>query len=94
MGNYLTEKEIVNIDSKIISNGIKNEIFASGFYLCNSISIEWYDLKEDEQDAFLEENAWEPFEGWLASDIWFEIQALAESVGRYINEQKEQDNGA
>ena len=57
MGNYLTEKEIVNIDSKIISNGIKNEIFASGFYLCNSISIEWYDLKEDEQDAFLEENA-------------------------------------
>ena len=50
---------------------------ASGFYQFEALPDNYRDLGEDEFHKLLEANAWQPFEGYLGSDIDEMIDALA-----------------
>jgi len=72
----LTESD--NVMSKTKNTYCNRMIWASGFYLSKTLPDNWE--KDDEIDEFVEANAWQPFEGWTASNIWSEIASLASSA--------------
>lgn len=49
---------------------------AAGFYLSKELPENWEDLDIDQQHQFINENAWEPFEGMPASEIEEEMTSL------------------
>ena len=54
--------------------------WASGFYLTEHIPDEWFDedeYDEDDQNEYLENNLWEPFQFYSADMIAKEIASLA-----------------
>ena len=54
------------------------EQWASGFYLTDNIPDEYYtEWDEDEQDQFIQEHLWEPFEYWQTKDVLEQIHVLA-----------------
>ena len=62
--------------------------WASGFYLCETLPENWESLEDWEQDEFVTENAWQPFEYWSAKDLWTEISSLASSAERLVERAK------
>tara|TARA_Y100000289_G_C3866268_1_gene121124 strand:+ start:363 stop:584 length:222 start_codon:yes stop_codon:yes gene_type:complete len=58
----------------------------SGHYLCDTIPENWYSLSEEEQDEWMVDNAWEPFEYWSASRLFEQIDAATDTVMRLIEE--------
>lgn len=52
-------------------------ILASGQYLTKSLPFEWLEWDDDEQNKFVEDNAWQPFENWDAKELFREISQLA-----------------
>ena len=63
-------------------------IFASSYYLFESLPNEFVDWKEDKLNEWIEEHAWQPFEFWKGEDLWMEIEKLADGVRGYIKENK------
>ena len=55
-------------------------IWASGFYLGDSLEPDFFDLETQQQFEFLEENAWEPFENYRGKDIYQWIGQLAYEI--------------
>ena len=54
------------------------EQWASGFYLTDNIPDEYYtEWDEDEQDEFIQDNLWAPFEYWRTKDVLEQIEVLA-----------------
>ena len=54
------------------------EQWASGFYLTDNIPDEYYtEWDEDEQDQFIQDNLWEPFQFWRTKDVLEQIDVLA-----------------
>ena len=51
--------------------------WASGHYLGEEVDKTFWDLDDDEQFEFLEENAWEPFEGYAGKELYQWINQLA-----------------
>ena len=67
----------------------KNDlIFASGFYLFESLPPGFAYWNEDILNAWVQEHAWQPFEHWSGEDLWIEIEKLADGVRKYIKENK------
>jgi hypothetical protein len=62
----MTEKEAINI--------------AAGLFLCEELPLNWGEMNKEEQDAFLEYNAWQPFAGFRADAIYDYILDLAISM--------------
>jgi hypothetical protein len=60
-------------------------ILASRYYLCNELPKTYNELSDDELDLYLEANAWQPFEGCLASVLWELIEDLASEFVRVSN---------
>ena len=58
----------------------------SGQYLCATIPENWDSLSEEEQDDWMVDNAWEPFEWWSASRLFEQIDAATDTVMRLIEE--------
>lgn len=52
-------------------------IEASGQFLTSHLPEDWQEWEDDEQDEFIIDHAWQPFEYWEAKDIWSEIDQLA-----------------
>ena len=52
---------------------------ASGNFLCEDLPDNWEDMEEEEQNNFLEENAWEPFENKNVDEIWSNIEAAGDA---------------
>ena len=50
---------------------------ASGFYLSDTLPHDYLDMDDDDFHAFLEENAWQPFEYWSGESIHRGIQDLS-----------------
>ena len=50
---------------------------ASEFFLCNPLPQDYAEMDEDDFNAFLEENAWQPFEYWSADDMNEIIESLS-----------------
>ena len=41
---------------------------------------EWEKMSDYEMDAFVVDNAWEPFENWPAGDVWSQIDQIKGSI--------------
>ncbi len=54
--------------------------WASGHYLADVLDKTFWELDDDEQLEFLENNAWEPFEDYSGKDIHEYIWSLANDV--------------
>lgn len=59
---------------------MKNSIQkAAGYYLIKPLPDNWDELNMSEQDQFIQDNLWEPFQIalWRTSEIWECIEDLA-----------------
>ncbi len=56
----------------------------SGHFLTEHIPDNWNEMSTVEQDTFLEEAAWEPFEYWDVADVWSLIDAAAYSTKQFL----------
>lgn len=56
--------------------------WASGFFLTERFPSNWEDMEEEEQNQFIIDNAWQPFEYWGAEDVYDVIASLAYSTKR------------
>jgi hypothetical protein len=56
-------------------------IAASNIFLTESVPTNWEDMEEEEQNNFIKENAWQPFENYLAADIW---TLISDASGAFI----------
>ena len=50
---------------------------ASEFYLSDTLPQDYWDMDDDDFHDFLEENAWQPFEGWSGFDMNEIIESLS-----------------
>jgi hypothetical protein len=55
-------------------------VAASGHILTENLPFDYAQRDDDEMDEFVTDNVWEPFEGWPAKDIWFEISSIADTI--------------
>ena len=53
---------------------------ASKFYLTEELPENILDLPSEEQDEFVEDHRWQPFECWSVHDVWELIDDLAEDM--------------
>ncbi len=58
----------------------------SGHYLSANIPNNWYDLTEAQQNKFLEENNWEPFEDYDVEYVWSCIESAAKVTQEFIED--------
>ena len=58
--------------------------WASGFYLSDLLPKDWSEMEEGEANAFIEANAWQPFENHDGEVIAQYIQQLAESAYKLV----------
>ena len=63
--------------------------WASGHYLGEEVDKTFWDLDDDEQLEFLEENAWEPFEGYAGKELYQWINQLAYDIQNKLYPTKE-----
>lgn len=52
---------------------------AAEHFLIQPLPKGWDKLNTSEQDEFIKENIWEPFEGWDTNFVWKQVEALAKS---------------
>ena len=66
-------------------NKIVREVYSivSGNFLTSCIPIEYFDWTEEDQDKFLEDNTWEPFEYWSLHDVWDLIDSGARETYKW-----------
>ena len=64
-------------------------IWASGQFLCEELPPDYEEWEEEKLDKFLTDNAWEFFEYCEPSFLWEQIDALAWSVRKYMENKKE-----
>ena len=53
---------------------------ASKFYLTEELPEDILDLPSEEQDEFVEDHRWQPFECWSVHDVWELIDDLASDM--------------
>ena len=58
--------------------------FCSGHYLIKNIPDNWNDLTEQEQNQFINDNIWQPLEGFDSQYIWDNIENSAQSTEKFI----------
>jgi len=63
--------------------------WASGHYLAEEVDKTFWKLDDDEQLEFLEENAWEPFEGYAGKELYQWINQLAYDIQNKLYPTKE-----
>ena len=52
---------------------------AAEHFLIQPLPKGWDKLNMSEQDEFIKENIWQPFEGWDANEVWEQVEDLAKS---------------
>jgi hypothetical protein len=60
---------------------------ASKYYLTKQIPDNWYNLNEEEQNKYLSENVWQPFEYHNPDYIWDQIENAASATEEFVNNQ-------
>jgi len=59
---------------------------ASEFYLSEPLPDNYLAMADNELDAFLEDNAWEPFQYWRGEDLDENIRALSNRMHKIAKE--------
>ena len=62
----------------------------SGHYLSANLPNNWYDLTEKQQNEFLNENNWEPFENYPPEYVWGCIESAAKVTQQFIEDLSEE----
>ena len=62
----------------------------SGHYLSANIPNNWYNLTENQQNEFINENNWEPFEDYDVEYIWSCIESAAKVTQQFIEDLSEE----
>lgn len=60
-------------------------ILASSNFLTDKIPEDYFDMTEEDQNQFLEDHTWQPFEYWDVKDVWDEINSAARGIYDYVN---------
>lgn len=63
----------------------------SGHYPSANLSSNWYDLNEEQQNKFLSENNWEPFEDYDMEYVWSCIESAAKVTQEFIEVLQEEN---
>lgn len=84
-------EDIATIVSNVIEDGIEfgdDEAFmkASGIFLTEEVPSNWDDLSEDEQNSFMSENVWEPFEDCEPNVLWELIENTANDLKDIVSD--------
>ena len=58
----------------------------SGHYLSANLPDNWYELTQEEQNQFIQDNNWQPFEDYDSSFIWDCISSAATATQHFIEE--------
>ncbi len=58
----------------------------SGHYLSANIPNNWYDLTEEEQNKFLADNVWEPFETYDIELVWRCITSATKATQEFMED--------
>ena len=58
----------------------------SGHFTTSNIPDNWNTLSDEEQNIWLEDHKWEPFEYWEPSQVWNIINAAHHSANTFIKE--------
>ena len=61
-------------------------IWASGQFLTEPFPDNYDQWSDEKLDDFIDDHKWEPFENYDPSFIWEQIQHLAYSVRKYIDQ--------
>ena len=64
----------------------------SGHYLTDYYPDNWETMNDDSQTEFMNENVWEPFENWDTNDVASEIEAVTDTVFRFVNQVRRMDS--
>lgn len=65
---------------------------ASGHYLSANLPSNWYDWTEEQQNEFLIENNWEPFEYHSPEYVWGCIESAAKVTYNLIQDLNKEEN--
>ena len=57
---------------------------SSKTFLCEEIPDDFFDMSDDDQDNFIESNAWQPFEYWDGTDLYEVIAVHADCIERFL----------
>ena len=81
-----------NNRNKTMNDELKFKILqlTSGHYLSATIPNNWYDLTEDQQNEFLTENNWKPFEDYDPEFVWGCIESAAKVTQQFIEDLSEE----
>lgn len=63
-------------------------VVASGHLLIDYLPTFYTTMSDEELHAWLEENAWQPFENKTGGYIWQEIESLADTLIQFHEENK------
>lgn len=82
-------------------------ILSSGYYLTEALPDDFFEMSEEDQDQFMEDNCWQPFEYWDVKEVYAVIDSASYATKTFVNKdrqelavyirdaiQKELDNGA
>lgn len=58
----------------------------SGHYLCANIPDDWYELTEEEQNQFLQDNNWQPFDRYDPDYVGNCIESAATATQHFIED--------
>jgi len=77
-----------------MNDKLKFEILqlVSGHYLCANFPNNWEDLTEEQQNEFLSENVWEPFENYDIEYVWSCIESAAKVTQEFIEDLNKEVN--
>jgi hypothetical protein len=56
-----------------------------GHFCCEEVPDEWDTMTGDEQETWLHDNAWKPFENEAGSKIYAMIECMADSMLNFLN---------
>lgn len=64
--------------------------WASGFYLSDHCPDEYFTWDDEEQNEWIKDNNWQPFEYWEPKDVCEQIASLAHWIenGKYPKKEK------
>lgn len=58
---------------------------ASGHFAISTIPDHWFEMSEEDQDQWLEDQKWEPMEKYSPTQIFLLIETLANSMKSVVN---------
>ena len=83
MGFFIVHKHKHKMNDKLEFRILQ---LASGHYLSANLPNDWESFTEDQQNEFLSENVWQPFEDYDIEYVWSCIESAAQATQEFIED--------